>query len=569
MKTIKSWFKTTYLGMKHRNIWIAFLSLSIYALIFPFLYTLAHRSSIGFYILPVIVISLAAGKWWGLASGLLFAPLHLALFNWIEAPFSPFSASSPFFWMTYFILIIISYTVSELQNNRRYFILQLSQRQQIEEALQQSEQKYRSLLDHTSNIIVLFDQNGTIEYATPSAEKLTGYTQQELNGKHFTELIHPDWRIKTSLFYARQIKTKTQETFNEFPIVAKSGQVRWVAQVLELLFDEDEVTGGQGVLMDVSSRIQAQKALKESEQNFRTLFNQSNDAVLIHDLDGILLEVNRRAAEMLGYQLDELVGTDLRTLLSEEESHRLAGNLILLREGAHIPVFERQLKKKDGSYVPVEINTALVRNSDGQPEKALGVVRDISERKKNEEKLRFLATHDPLTKLPNRTHFNEHLKAASARAIRKNSMLAVAFIDLDNFKEVNDQYGHDIGDLVLQIISRRIQNTLRKSDLVARMGGDEFIILVEDIQEAENAGILFQKIRKKISEPIQIEKNTLMVYPSIGISLFPRDDPDPKKILQLADIAMYAAKRQHSAPFVFYHELEIPTKDQPAYDSLD
>ena len=184
----------------------------------------------------------------------------------------------------------------------------------------------------------------------------------------------------------------------------------------------------------------------------------------------------------------------------------------------------------------------MFNNSKGAPIGIVMHLRDISERKKQEETIKHMAFHDTLTDLPNRKLYMQHLQRDLERAKRKNEMLAVMFLDLDNFKVVNDSLGHDVGDKLLKEVARRLAGSLRKSDVVSRLGGDEFTILLPSLSNPDNALTAAGKLIESLKDPFYIEGMELIAKASIGISLFPRHGDDPEALLKAADKAMYTAK---------------------------
>jgi diguanylate cyclase (GGDEF)-like protein/PAS domain S-box-containing protein len=666
-----------------KKIWVVPVSLSIYILCFPFLFKQLDRAALTFYFFPTLIAGFLLGRRWGLAVGILFGPINYFIFRWMQLPLMAEVGEWYFYYIfvcLYLIFILGPYLVGYLQETRLRYQQALQNRHQVSAALRQSEKRYRQLLNHSSNIIVLFDEFGRVEYITPSAESLSGFTPKELIGKHFAELIHPDWRIKTNLFYARQIKNKTQKTYAEFPIITKDQRKLWVANVVELLFDQGQVSGGQGVLMDITSRVEAQQALKTSEErfrsitehssditmilneesvieyispssinitkfepqmvlnhrfeefvhpdhqhqviklfeeilisppgtvlksgpilglhrdgrwlyfdstlinmlhidsvsgivvnvreitqqvemekelcqseySFRTLFNQANDAVLMIALEGMILESNQRATELFGLSPQEIIGKHIQDLLDEKEILTFRQTLDRLKHEHHLPISEWQFKHKDQHSIPVEINFGVIFDNQQAPTNIICIVRDISERKKNEDTLRHLATHDPLTKLPNRELFFSRFMTACEHADVGNYCVAVAFIDLDNFKDVNDEFGHAAGDEVLIQIANRLKNSVRQHDTLARMSGDEFTLLLEGVESVADVEKIIHKINQRMETPFDVSGTSLRIGVSIGISLYPQDSLIPEKVIQQADTAMYRSKNQN-LPYHFYH----------------
>lgn len=235
---------------------------------------------------------------------------------------------------------------------------------------------------------------------------------------------------------------------------------------------------------------------------------------------------------------------DLPRVLEEVEAH-LCGDR---------PYYEAEyrLLEKSGEWRWIQDRGRITaRDAGGRPLRMTGVHQDVTERKAAEERIRFLAQHDALTGLPNRALLYDRLQHSLARARRNQTLLAVLFIDLDGFKRVNDAYGHGVGDRLLQQVAQRLTGALRAADTVSRLGGDEFIVLLDEIRQPVNASGVAQKLIGMLSQPYVLEDQSLRCTPSIGISCFPGHGDDPESLIQHADQAMYAAKQAGRQTFRF------------------
>ncbi len=211
-----------------------------------------------------------------------------------------------------------------------------------------------------------------------------------------------------------------------------------------------------------------------------------------------------------------------------------------------------RMRKKDGSYIWLHSKSVTEFNDKGDPIRIIGTQINIDSIKKTEEELDFLAKHDPLTGLPNRVFFHDRLNHAMQRARRNGSNIALFFIDLDRFKEVNDSLGHDAGDTLLKEVSKRLQATLREVDTLARLGGDEFSVIVEDLKREEDCVVLAERMIGALQDPVEINGNFLYISISIGISFYPRDGEQSEDLLKYSDAAMYKAKREGRNNYQFY-----------------
>ncbi len=281
-------------------------------------------------------------------------------------------------------------------------------------------------------------------------------------------------------------------------------------------------------------RVKAERSLRESEDRLAGLFESAFDGLVIHQDDVVM--ANKSAAEILGYSMSGLVGTSILDIFKPESMTDL---MALSGERPHRP-YETICETRTGRSVHVEVVTNCTEY-DGKTA-FITAFRDITKRKRAEESISHLATHDALTDLPNRLLFYQRLEIESERALALGDMVAIHFIDLDGFKDVNDQHGHAAGDEVLKIVAARLRKTVRTSDTVARLGGDEFAVIQLGVKEGTHAGSLSMKMCKTVAEPISIGRAEVSVTASIGISLFPEDTEDLEALVSKADMAMYRSK---------------------------
>ena len=306
-------------------------------------------------------------------------------------------------------------------------------------------------------------------------------------------------------------------------------------------------------------RSQAEEALRESEAHFRSLVEQASDSFYVHDVDGRFIDVNQHGCDCLGYTREELLKMNIADIdldLSISELRYLRDQI-----NARAPVaLESRQRRKNGEVFPVEIRMGPI-DIDGQRQ-LLSLVRDVTERKEMQDHIQHLAYYDPLTDLPNRAMFNRQLNHAIAHAQRYHKSLAVLFIDLDRFKNINDTLGHDAGDRLLKEMARRISTCLRVSDvvarpekatdLVARLGGDEFVVLIEEIADSTRVSHIARKILSAMVKEFPLDGQMIHITASIGISLFPEDGRNEFSLMKHADIAMYRAKDRGKNTFQFY-----------------
>jgi len=287
-------------------------------------------------------------------------------------------------------------------------------------------------------------------------------------------------------------------------------------------------------------RRHAEEALRASERRYRELFEDSPAYLCTHDADGILLSVNPAAAEALGYSPEELVGRNLAEMVAEPAGERFGEYLSLLQaQGRQEGLLGIRTRSGENR---VWLYGQRWMEEEGEPPYALGHALDVTERRRAEQEIARQAFHDSLTGLANRALFEDRLTQAVAHANRRRQRLAVFYVDLDGFKPINDTYGHATGDRVLREVGARLLRCVRKVDTVARMGGDEFCLLILDVRRPTDAVRLGEGILETLAEPFDTGREPLRITASLGISLYPESASNLDELLARADRALYMAK---------------------------
>ena len=295
-------------------------------------------------------------------------------------------------------------------------------------------------------------------------------------------------------------------------------------------------------LMMIASLNRLLRQVEGGREEFASVVNLTKEGYCRLGLDLRLRDVNDGFCEMTGYSREELVPMPLCALFPErrQTSREVPLTIYSLETWQNR---ERVLIANGGRQMYVLVNATLVRDERGRPHYAFAFIHDITERKAAEEYIHRMAFHDPLTDLPNRKLFSERLRQELARCRRNGSMLAVMFLDMDHFKSVNDNYGHEAGDQVLCEVALRLRYVIRESDVAARVGGDEFTLLISDLQHESDAAAVADKVMEEFSKPALIQGQVMDLQCSIGVSMFPRDDQEEDGLLRKADAALYTAKR--------------------------
>ena len=420
-----------------------------------------------------------------------------------------------------------------------------------ERAHRRSQRDYRELVDALPQAIFEADESLRVTLANRSAADCFGYTREDVDaGLSITRLVSPADLERFRRGIDRVLGGEELEG-RELELVRKDGS-RFPAIVNATpVTRSGSVVGLRGTVVDITERKRMEDALKASETAYRAIFDAANDAIFVHDAETFaVLDVNQKMTEMFGFTREEVRHLDVTTSSEgdPEQVRQQAWWRLTAAAASEPQLFEWLARDKAGRPFWVEVN--LKRAVIGGQERLLAVVRDISERKRHQDQLAFLAAHDPLTNLPNR----RSLEAALGRAIGRVNFGATSvllFLDVDNFKVVNDTAGHIAGDRVLVALAQLLRERLRGGDLLARVGGDEFAVLLEDTS-VEGALAVAERMRQSVDEcDFTADDHTFHLGLSIGLVLI---DTQCKTgvVLSQADAAMYRAKEQGRNRIVVY-----------------
>ena len=410
-----------------------------------------------------------------------------------------------------------------------------------------SERRFRALVENSSDIVLVVDQERQITFASPAAHRLLGLSEKALLASHPARWVHPDdWPTLARVIEATSASRHAESDNIEVRIRHVDGSHRWFEVRTRDLGHDPEIQGLVITAREISDRKATEKQLAESEARFRALVQSSSDVVAVVADNGCFTYLSPAISEMLGYAPEELTGSPAIALVAPEDvgdfqasypeltQRRLpAGDLTTRR-------VETQLRHRSGELRTVDITVTDMRH-DPAVEGIVLNARDITVRKALEADLRFQALHDTLTGLANRTMFTQQT-ASALRAVRPAQQVGALFIDLDDFKTVNDSLGHAVGDQLLQEVSTRLVTSLSTKDLAARLGGDEFAVLVADADDESHVMTIAEQILTLMAQPFRIQGREIRVTASIGIAFANDDGTDAEVLLRSADVAMYLAK---------------------------
>jgi len=427
------------------------------------------------------------------------------------------------------------------------------------QALREKERMLTTLMSNLDGMVYRCrnDAHWTMEFVSEGCYYLTGYSREELllNSKiSYEQIEHPDDRthvrdeISTALAENRRF-------FVEYRIQTRGGEIKWVSERGVGIYDDDgKVVALEGFIEDVTERKLSTQALQQAERSFRSIFENATEGIFQTSPDGRYLNINPALARIYGYDTPaELIAGigDIQHQLYTDPARRAEFTRLMRKNGA-VTNFVSEIQRKNGDKIWISENARAVLDEAGNLLFYEGTVEDVTATKLDQDKLEHLANHDPVTNLPNRLLMNDRLRQMMLGAQRNHSVVAVVLVDLDHFKLINDTFGHNRGDQLLQTMAHRMLACVRESDTVVRLGGDEFVLLLSGAGRGEAMSQVTQRVLKAIALPWKIDERELSISCSIGVSIFPRDGRDVQTLLKNADTAMYKAKELGRNNFQFY-----------------
>jgi diguanylate cyclase (GGDEF)-like protein/PAS domain S-box-containing protein len=422
---------------------------------------------------------------------------------------------------------------------------------QLIRELPKSEARYRTVADAAFDAIVAIAPDGVVQWFSRGAERMFGYRAEEVIGRPATLLMperYGNLCVATLHRYMRTGEARVVGGATELVGLRKVGSEFPIEMSLgETLEDGERLF--TAIIRDVTERMEVEKALEASDERFCSLIQYASDIITLLETDGTLRYVSPAVERITGYKPEEQIGTNAFDTVHPDDRERALATFaeVLKRPGLHPPL-ELRVPHRDGSWCYLE----HVANNLLDDPAVRGVVvtsRDITERKAIEEQLRHQVFHDPLTGLPNRALFMDRLEHALALAHRRGTKVAVLFMDLDNFKVINDSLGHEVGDQLLVAVAERLKACVRPEDTAARLGGDEFTILVEGVAGGDDVAQIAERIADILQPPIALEEQEVFATVSAGIALNSTAQEQPADLLRHADLAMYRAKHRGKARY--------------------
>jgi len=444
--------------------------------------------------------------------------------------------------------------------------LDITERKVAEETMRHNEEKFRTLVKNIPGVVYrcAFDEHWTMIFMSEAIEEISGYLANDFIGnkvRTFSSIIHPEDQERNRDVIRQSIK-KRKPFILEYRIFHKNSQIRWVYEKGQGVFnDEGGVLWLDGAIFDITDRRQSEDELRKLSQ----AVEQSPASVVISDVNGYIEYVNSKFEKVSGYTFGEVIGRKTNILKSGYTSDQMYQELWDTILAGNEWRGEIQNRKKNGELFWENVCISPIKGADNVITHFLASKEDITMNKEYERRLHHKAHFDYLTELPNRMLVFDRLTQAISSATRKDKEVVVMFIDLDQFKIVNDTLGNAAGDQLLIEAAGRLTDAIRKSDTVARLSGDEFLVILQDLIAATHSAVVAQKVLEAFSKPFFIDGREVFVTASIGLTVFPSDGKDPDALLRNADAAMYRAKKESRNTFRFF----TPEMDERAVERME
>lgn len=441
-------------------------------------------------------------------------------------------------------LIDVSVSISPLRNKAGKIIGAAKIARDISDEVQREMENkhYRSIIESSEDAIISKDLNGIVQSWNLGAEKVFGYTTEEMIGKPMIT-VFPESKIHEEAEILS--KLKRGEKVDHFRTIRKKKNgalIHVLATISPIYDDEGNVVGASKIAKDVSAQVQVERLTLE----FQAIVESSNDAIIRQTLDGEILSWNPAAEQLLGYVANEVIGTSIYAMIPEEMHEHHQELLACLLKGTKATDQRTVYLSKSGERVRISQNISPIYDADSS--EIIGasqIARDTTEEEQERAEIWKKANFDNLTGLANRAYFINR----TAQLIKSSKMSGamskfyIAFIDVDSFKYFNDSFGHSVGDGVLKVISSVLTENCRSTDLAGRYAGDEFVLLIKDEYDHLNAPAFFERIIQKVNTPVMIQDKEFNISISIGVACFPDDAAEIEDLLHKADAAMYSAKK--------------------------
>lgn len=419
----------------------------------------------------------------------------------------------------------------------------ITERKVKQKELDREKKRLELLFNHASDAIYTFSKKGSYITVNPGFTKLFGWREEELINDSSISIVPEGCKDDLIQIFEKLNKGETIDN-HESQRVTKHGDTIHVLSSYTPIMEDGVMTSGIAMYKDITELIKMTEQLKLSEKQYRLIFDHVTDLIRVVDARGITVYASQSHKDILGVSPEFYLNKPFLTFVHSEDMSTLQSFFNTIIDSKKTETVQYRRLHKGGTTLWMESRGTPVLDIEGNVDKIILISRDIGESKQREETYKYQANHDELTNLANRRYFDEQLTNTMSKANRTQRTIALFTLDCDKFKQVNDRYGHDVGDYVIKTFSSRIKELLGDEDIVSRVGGDEFQIIYTEMLTKDDAFNLAKKIIKSIEEPITTQNHKLTLTTSIGISFYEGDQKDKDVLIKESDDALYQAKKK-------------------------
>ncbi|MBU8904993.1 diguanylate cyclase domain-containing protein [Desertibacillus haloalkaliphilus] len=446
---------------------------------------------------------------------------------------------------------LIDGTLFMLDDEKQFMLIATDQKERVrhEQESRQYDEMIEALLDGSEDAIVIQDMNGTIEKVNNCFENVFGWVEADIVGQGLPFI--PEF-LKEELLMI-MVKARLGERIDRFEtkLQRKNGSRIDVSMTINPVNHTNIIV----TISDKSYEKDLEKRLEKNEALYQMITENSRDLISVISLDGVVTYASPSYKQVLGFSASAIEGHWYYNLIHKDDLPGFHKQLLALVTGQASLKYEMRIRHAQGHWIWIEVEGALASFYENHKQVVISG-RDIRERKHLESKLTQMAYHDPLTELPNVRLLHDRIEVALTQAVGLEQMIAVVALDCDKFKQINDTMGHDVGDELLKGIARRLQQSVRANDTVARIGGDEFILLIPGLETKDEALEVVEACMEELKKTWQIGEHSFKTTSSMGVSYYPTDGTKVKQLIKNADLALYEAKKNPEMNYQVFAEIK-------------
>jgi diguanylate cyclase (GGDEF)-like protein/PAS domain S-box-containing protein len=420
---------------------------------------------------------------------------------------------------------------------------------------------YRAIVESSDDAIISKTLAGVVTSWNPAAQAIFGYSSEEMLGRSMLVLMPPEKSNEETFILERLQAGETVDHFETIRIHKGGRRVHVSVTISPIRDRHGQIIGASKIARDITAQMVAERQLLLTA----SVFSSTSEGIVIADRKGRIVDINESFSRITGYSREDVEGQDARRFFASSQGYEVFRLMRMALRSLGEWRGEMWSRRKDGHAYSVILTVSSIRDAQGNVQNYVALISDITPLKLQQELLEHSAQYDALTDLPNRRLLSDRLHQAMAQCQRQNHSLAVLYLDLDGFKYINDHYGHNVGDALLISVSKRMKLMLREVDTLARIGGDEFVAVLANIDSTQDCIQLVERVLQACADPVHIQGLTLKVTASIGVTIFPQDDAEADQLMRHADQAMFEAKQNGKNQIYMFDsalDAEVKTRGQ-------